>query len=75
MKFIKKFVSFIKNLFNKSTEVKKIDASHKNNLLDEKKSKFIDSLAINNSNENTTHIVETLVNEGDGLGIRKKLIP
>ena len=75
MKFIKKFISFIKNLFNKSTEVKKIDAPYKNNLLDEKKSKFIDSLAINNSNENTTHIVETLVNEGDGLGIRKKLIP
>ncbi len=69
MNVIKKIFSLIQRIFNKE-ETKMIEATtqHHNN---HKKSEFVESLKI--AKVRKKNKVETLVCDGDGLGIQKKI--
>lgn len=70
MKYIKKFILFFKNLFHKNV-IKSLDVPvQKNNYI--QKDSFINSLKATKINKKTKE-VETLICEGDGLGIKKKI--
>lgn len=70
MNVIKKIFSLIQRIFNKE-EIKMIEAptQHYNH---HEKSKFVQSLKIVNAEKKKK--VETLVCEGDGLGIQNKIV-
>ncbi len=66
MNYIKKIILFLQNLFHKN-EIKAIDAPAQKSY-NSKKEDFINSLK-NKKNKK----IETLICEGDGLGIQKKV--
>ena len=72
MNIIKKIILFIKNIFIRPDEVKKLQepkiAIEQNN-----KSRFLESLKTTVSEKETKRKVETLTCNGDGLGIQKKI--
>lgn len=83
MNIIKKFLLFIKNIFIKQNNIKKLMAPNNiaetpavtaevNTLLN-KKSNFVNSLKVNTIEKSTNKKITTLTCIGDGLGIRKKL--
>ena len=70
MKYIKKIILFFKNLFQKDV-IKALDVPiQKTNY--NPKDNFINSLKVTKINKKTKE-VETLICEGDGLGIKKKI--
>lgn len=72
MIIIKKMFLFIKNIFVKQEEVKKIEEPKILENQDKKKN-FIESLRIDPIERRKNKKVETLVCDGDGLGIQNKL--
>ena len=72
MSFIKRIFLFFKNIFNKQEEVKRIQEPN-DNIKQDKKEHFIESLKTNNTEKKTKKKVETLTCNGDGLGIQKKI--
>lgn len=70
MNVIKKIISLIQRIFNKQ-EIKMIEASTQHYNYSEK-SNFLQSLRIVNIKKKKK--VETLVCDGDGLGIQKKIV-
>lgn len=73
MNIIKKVVLFIKNIFIKKDEVKKLEEP-KIIVKEDKKNNFIESLkAPTNVPKIEKKKVETLICEGDGLGIQGKI--
>ena len=70
MSFINKLIIIIKNIFNKKGEIKKLE-THEEIYSQKEKAKFIKSLKINDTEERKK--VETLICEGDGLGIQKNI--
>ncbi len=72
MNIIKKMILFIKNIFIKQNEVKKLEAP-KSVVTQDEKVNFIESLKITTIEERTKKRVETLTCNGDGLGIQKKI--
>lgn len=69
MKFIEKIVLFIKKIFIKENEIKKIEAPKITNDQNQKKN-FIASLKVDTTERKK---IETLICKGDGLGIQKKI--
>lgn len=72
MKILNKILIFIKNIFNKKEEVKKL-AEPEINVEQEKKVNFVNSLKVNIVENKKKNKIETLVCVGDGLGIQKKM--
>lgn len=72
MNIIRKVILFIKNIFIKQEEVKKL-AEPKNTVKKDKEASFIEYLKINTIENRTKKKIETLICEGDGLGIQKKI--
>lgn len=75
MDIIKKFIKFLKKLFNKEDSVKMIDSPVVDtiNIQKENKGKFIDSLKMKDIGDHNKKNIETLVCFGDGLGIQNKV--
>lgn len=69
MNIINKMISFIKNIFSKKEEIKKLEAP-KEILHEEKRSNFVTILK-NTSMKKSK--IETLICVGDGLGIKKQI--
>lgn len=69
MNIIKKVIVFIKNIFTKQKEIKKIEEP-KNIVNEHKRENFIEKLKINTILKRK---VETLTCSGNGLGIQKKM--
>lgn len=67
MNIIRKMILYIKDIFNKKEEVKKLEAP-KEVLREEKKFNFVATLKTTKKDK-----VETLICVGDGLGIRKRM--
>ena len=72
MNIIRKMFLFIKNIFIKQDEVKKLQEPKTTIEYDEKKS-FIESLKATTTQKRTKKRVEVLTCDGDGLGIQKKI--
>ena len=72
MNIIKRFFMFIKNLFTKQNKIKELEAQ-KQIINNNKKSNFATSLKTDSSNTTKKRKIETLVCEGDGLGIQGKI--
>ncbi len=72
MNIIRKVILFIKNIFAKQNEVKKLTEPRIVENKDKKES-FIESLKITTIQKETKKRVETLTCNGDGLGIQRKI--
>lgn len=72
MNIIRKMILFIKNIFIKQDEVKKL-VEPKITIKEDKKESFIETLKITTTEKRTNKRVETLTCNGDGLGIQKKI--
>lgn len=72
MSIIRKMILFIKNIFVKQDEVKRLQEP-KIVIAQDKKESFIESLKIATTEKRTKKRVETLTCNGDGLGIQKKI--
>jgi len=72
MNIIRKVILFIKNIFIKQDEVKKL-VEPKIIVNEDKKERFIESLKITTTQKRTKKRVETLTCNGDGLGIQRKI--
>lgn len=72
MNIIRKIILFIKNIFIRQDEVKKL-IEPKITVKEDKKESFIESLKITTTEKRTKKRVETLICNGDGLGIQKKI--
>ncbi len=72
MNIIIKMILFIKNIFVKQDEVKKLQEP-KIAIEQDKKESFIESLKITTTEKITKKRIETLTCNGDGLGIQKKI--
>ncbi len=72
MNIIRKVILFIKNIFIKQDEVKKL-AEPRIIVNEDKKESFIESLKITTTQKTTKKRVETLTCNGDGLGIQRKI--
>lgn len=72
MNIIRKVILFIKNIFIKQEEVKKL-TKPKNTVKKDKEESFIEYLKISTIENKTKKKIETLICEGDGLGIQKKI--
>jgi myosin-crossreactive antigen len=72
MNIIRKVILFIKNIYAKQDEVKKL-AEPRIIVKEDKKESFIESLKITTTQKRTKKRVETLTCNGDGLGIQKKI--
>ncbi len=72
MNIVRKMILFIKNIFIKQYEVKKL-VEPKITVKEDKKESFIESLKITTTDKRTKKRVETLTCNGDGLGIQKKI--
>lgn len=72
MIIIRKMILFIKNIFVKQDEVKRLQEP-KIVIEQDKKESFIESLKIATTEKRTKKRVETLTCNGDGLGIQKKI--
>lgn len=83
MNIIRNFLLFIKNIFVKPNDTKKLMAPNsvvkdsiiatKTNTLTNTKLDFINSLKVTTIKKDTNKKIITLTCKGDGLGIRKKL--
>lgn len=71
MSIIKRIFSFFKNIFTQKEEVKMLQEPIITN--QEEKSSFIESLKVNITKNSKKNNIETLVNDGDGLGIQSKI--
>ena len=71
MNIVRKIILFIKNIFNNQSKVEKIEDS-KNTIEQNKKENFMESLKTTNTEKEKK--IETLICEGDGLGIQKRII-
>ena len=72
MKIIEKLISFIKKIFNKQEEIKQLEEPKINTNISNarKRNEFIEGLkVVTKANKK----VETLVCNGDGLGIQGKI--
>ena len=63
----------MKNIFVKQDEVKKLQESN-DPIEQNEKEYFIESLKINTTEKRLKKKVETLICNGDGLGIQKKIV-
>ena len=72
MNIIQKILLLIKNTFIKQGKVKRLEEP-KNIVEQNKRTEFIESLKNNTSIKRKKKRVETLICEGDGLGIQKKI--
>lgn len=72
MNIIKKIILFLKNIFNKQDEVRKLQEP-KIVTEQNKKENFIENLKVTVIEKTTKKKIETLTCEGDGLGIKKKI--
>lgn len=72
MNIIKKIILFVKNLFNKPKNIKTLEAP-KQTIVQDRKVDFIESLKVTSLEKKKYAEVQTLVCEGDGLGIQKKI--
>ena len=72
MNIIKKIILFIKKLFIKQDEVKKL-SEQKVVIEGDKKESFMESLKITPTRKSSKKKIETLICSGDGLGIQKKI--
>lgn len=73
MNIIKKMFLFIKNIFIKQDEVKELQEPKVISIEQDKKESFIESLKVTTTEKRTKKKVETLICNGDGLGIQKKI--
>ena len=69
MKIIEKIILFVKKIFIKENEIKKIEAPKATNEQNQKKN-FISYLKFDTTEKKK---IETLICTGDGLGIQKKI--
>lgn len=72
MNVIRRIILFIKNVFSKQEEVKKL-VEPQIDIEQNKKINFIESLKITTTETKTKKRIETLICNGDGLGIQKKI--
>lgn len=72
MSIVRKMISFIKNIFSKQDEIKKL-AEPEIIVKSGKKESFIESLKVTTTEKRAKKRVETLICNGDGLGIQKKI--
>ena len=70
MNFIRKVFLYFKGIFNKKEEVKKIDAPK--DIINEKE-KFIENLKVTTTYKRPRKKPETLICDGNGLGIQSEV--
>ena len=73
MSFFEKIISYIKNIFGKKEEVKQIDESKKNIIETDKKKEFEELLKVDIKKKEKKNKIETMVCDGDGLGIQDNI--
>lgn len=72
MSIIERIVLFFKNIFNKNEKTKELEEPKK--IIDENENtSFIESLKFSPKGSAKNKKIETLICEGDGLGIQKKM--
>ena len=72
MNIIEKIISFVKNIFYKQEEVKKLEEP-KQHINQKTREDFIKSLRVITNGKRKKTEIETLICGGDGLGIQKKI--
>ncbi len=72
MNVLKKFFTFIKSVFDKHNNVKKL-VEPKELAEQDKKANFVKDLKVNVIEKETKKNITTLICNGDGLGIKKKI--
>lgn len=72
MNIITKTILFVKKIFSKQKEVKKLAEPKTDSNIS--KVNFINSLKFNTSTNLSKKNIKTLICEGDGLGIQNKII-
>ena len=72
MSIIEKFILFVKKHFNKQKDIKTLEAPNQA-IVQDKQVDFLDSLKVTTLEKKKYAKVQTLVCEGDGLGIQKKI--
>lgn len=72
MNIFKKLFLSIKNIFIKKNEIKKLPEPE-NDINQDSRNKFIESLKVTSIEKTNKKKVETLICNGDGLGIQKKI--
>ena len=72
MNIKEKIVSFFEKIFNKKEEPKLINKPIEVEKQEDKKKNFVNSIKVNKI-KNKQSKVETLICDGDGLGIKKKV--
>ena len=70
MNFIRKVFLYFKSIFNKKEEVKKIDAPKDTG---NEKEKFIENLKVTTTYKSPRKKAETLICNGNGLGIQSEV--
>lgn len=70
MNVIEKIILFIKNIFTKKEEVKKLEEPTVI-VEEDKRNEFIDNLKVTAIGKKENKKIETLICAGDGLGIQK----
>lgn len=70
MNFIRKVFLYFKSIFNKKEEVKKIDAQKDTG---NEKEKFIENLKVTTTYKRPRKKAETLICNGNGLGIQSEV--
>ena len=72
MGIFKRIVNYFKNIFMKNEKVKEIEApKYEENL--KTRNDFIEKLKVNIIEKRKNKKIETLICEGDGLGIKNKI--
>ena len=72
MKFIKNILRFFRNIFHKENDIKMIEAPIQN-LKEDNKISFLNSLKVNIEQKKKKKKIETLTCFGDGLGMQNKI--
>ncbi len=72
MSIVKKIIAFFKSAFNKQENIKYLEPP-KQVINQSDKNNFLESLKIIKEVKKSRKKVETLICEGDGLGIQKKI--
>jgi len=72
MKFIRNIIAFFKDVFHKKNDIKMIEAPIEN-LKQDNKTSFMNSLNLNLQQKKKKKKIETLTCFGDGLGMQNKI--
>lgn len=71
MNVLKEIISFFKNIFKKNDKIKELPEPKA--YISKDRNSFIDSIKVTNIEKKKNKKIETLICDGDGLGIKKRI--